>query len=64
MQAQIDGKIVHAKFTLPERKKAPSPPRAAATSSRRDAPRTDNAPVDLEKDGPKRQQECMISLLY
>lgn len=66
MQAQIDGKVVRAKFTLPERKKASSPPKAIASTSRRDASKTDNVGPDVDKDGPKRQREgipvlCMIT---
>lgn len=63
LQAQIDGKVVHAKFTLPERKKVSSPPKAVATASRRDAPKTDGPGNDVEKDGPKRQRECKILLV-
>lgn len=60
MQAQIDGNIVQANFTIPARI---TPPKAVA-ASRRDASRNDNLTVDAEKDGPKRQRECkFISLL-
>ena len=54
LQAQIDGKVVQAKFTLPERKKVSPPPKPLATGSRRDVARNDNAGVDAEKDGPRR----------
>nr|GEW72156.1 serine-threonine/tyrosine-protein kinase catalytic domain-containing protein [Tanacetum cinerariifolium] len=47
--AQIDGKVVQAKFTLPERKKVSPPPKSLATGSRRDV-----AKNDAEKDGPTR----------
>lgn len=57
MQAQIDGKVVRAKFTLTERKKPTSPPRAIASGSKRDATKNDGAGPDMEKDGPKRQRE-------
>ncbi|CAK9174968.1 unnamed protein product [Ilex paraguariensis] len=57
--AQIDGNVVAASFTLPEPKKVLSPPRAGA-ASRRDAPKMDNVVADVEKDGPKRQRECML----
>ncbi|GER52757.1 arginine/serine-rich 45 protein [Striga asiatica] len=58
--AQIDGKVVRAKFTLPERKKIPSPSKAVATTSRRDGPKSeDAAAADGEKDGaPKRPREA------
>lgn len=62
MQAQIDGKVVQAKFTLPERKKPASPPKAIASTSKKDAARTDGAGPDADKDGPKRQREGMIGL--
>lgn len=57
MQAQIDGNVVRAKFTLPQRQKISSPPKAVATASKRDGPKTDNVGADVEKDGPKRQRE-------
>ncbi|KAI5674580.1 hypothetical protein M9H77_14944 [Catharanthus roseus] len=56
--AQIDGKVVQAKFTLPERKKPASPPKAIASTSKKDAARTDGAGPDADKDGPKRQREA------
>lgn len=57
MQAQIDGKVVRSKFTLPERKKPASPPKAAATTSRRDGPKADDVAADANKDGPKRPRD-------
>lgn len=57
MQAQIDGNIVKARFTLPPRQKVSSPAKAPALAPKRDAPRADNAGADAEKDGPKRQRE-------
>lgn len=59
MQAQIDGNVVKARFTLPPRQKVSPPPKASAVAPKREAPRTDNAGVDVEKDGPKRQRECI-----
>ncbi|RVW42255.1 Serine/arginine-rich splicing factor SR45 [Vitis vinifera] len=56
--AQIDGNVVRAKFTLPQRQKISSPPKAVATASKRDGPKTDNVGADVEKDGPKRQREA------
>ncbi|PWA59761.1 serine-threonine/tyrosine-protein kinase catalytic domain-containing protein [Artemisia annua] len=50
--AQIDGKVVQAKFTLPERKKVSPPPKSLATGSRRDV-----AKNDAEKDGPTRVRD-------
>jgi len=61
MQAQIDGNVVKARFTLPPRQKASPPPKAVAP--KRDAPRTDNAGAEVEKDGPKRPREC-ICLIF
>ena len=61
IQAQIDGKVVHAKFTLPERKKV-SPPKAVASTSRRDASKADSAGRDLDKDGLKRPREGILVL--
>lgn len=57
MQAQIDGNVVKARFTLPPRHKVSPPPKASAVAPKRDGPRTDNASADVEKDGPKRQRE-------
>ncbi|GMP51834.1 hypothetical protein CsSME_00017909 [Camellia sinensis var. sinensis] len=54
---QIDGNVVRAKFTLPERKKVSPPPKVVPTVSKRDAPKIDNVGADVEKDGPKRQRE-------
>lgn len=61
LQAQIDGKVVRAKFTLPERKKVTSPPKAVATTSRRDASKAEDAAADGDKDGVKRPREGEIS---
>ena len=60
MQAQIDGNVVRATFTLSLPKKVSPPPKLVASASKRDASRTDNASVDIEKDGPKRPRECML----
>jgi len=54
LQAQIDGNVVGARFTLPRREKV-SPPKAAAPPPKRDVSKTDGA--DAEKDGPKRMRE-------
>ncbi|KAL6567642.1 hypothetical protein OROGR_001310 [Orobanche gracilis] len=56
--AQVDGKVVRAKFTLPERKRAPSPPKAVSTTSRRDAPKSKDAAADVDKVGPKKPREA------
>lgn len=59
MQAQIDGNVVRAKFTLPPRQKLSPPPKPISAAPKRDAPKTDNPSADAEKDGPKRQRERM-----
>ncbi|GFQ04901.1 serine/arginine-rich splicing factor sr45 [Phtheirospermum japonicum] len=56
--AQVDGKVVRAKFTLPERKKVASPPKAVATTSRKDGPKSEDAAADGDKDGPKRPRDA------
>lgn len=61
LQAQIDGKVVQAKFTLPERKRVSPPPKPLATGSRRDVTRNDNAGIEAEKDGPKRGTASMLN---
>lgn len=63
MQAQIDGNVVRARFTLPPRQKVSPPPKPVAAAPKRDAPKTDNASADIEKDGPKRQRERMLDYL-
>ncbi|KAG6407342.1 hypothetical protein SASPL_130331 [Salvia splendens] len=55
--AQIDGKVVRAKFTLPERKKVASPPKAVATTSRRDASKAEDTAVDGDRDDEKRLRD-------
>lgn len=62
MQAQIDGNVVHATFTLSLPRKVSPPPKPVAPAAKRDVPRTDGAIVDTEKDGPKRPRECMLVL--
>ena len=58
LQAQIDGNVVGARFTLPRREKV-SPPKAPAPPPKRDVSKSDGA--DAEKDGPKRIREGKIS---
>ncbi|KAF3438533.1 hypothetical protein FNV43_RR21295 [Rhamnella rubrinervis] len=53
--AQIDGNVVRARFTLPQRQKVSPPPKAVSAVPKRDVPKTDNASAD--KDGPKRPRE-------
>lgn len=60
MQAQIDGNIVQANFTIPART---TPSKAVAAASGKDAKRNDDLAADTEKDGPKRQRECKFILL-
>lgn len=62
-QGQIDGNVVKAKFTLPPRQKVSPPPKPVSSAPKRDAPKSDNAGADVEKDGPKRPRESM-SLFY
>lgn len=62
MQAQIDGNVVKARFTLPPRQKVSPPPRSSAIAPKRDAPRTDNASADAKTDVPKQPRECMYIL--
>ena len=57
LQAQIDGNVVQARFTLPPRQKLSPPLKAIASAPKRDVPKTDNVNADGEKDGPKRQRE-------
>lgn len=66
-QAQIDGNFVKAKFTLPPRQKVPlpPPPKPVSSAPKGEAPKSDNASADVEKDGPKRPRESMfLSFLY
>lgn len=62
MQAQIDGNVVHAKFTLPQRQKVSSPPRGTAAVPKKDGPRSDA--VDVDKDAPRRPRECILLLTF
>ncbi|KAG6405183.1 hypothetical protein SASPL_132769 [Salvia splendens] len=55
--AQIDGKVVRAKFTLPERKKVASPPKTVATTSRRDASKAEDTAADGDRDGEKHPRD-------
>ena len=57
---QIYGNVIKARFTQPARQKVLPPPKAAAVAPKRGGPRTDSATADVEKDGPKRQRECII----
>lgn len=63
LQAQIDGNVVHATFTLSLLKKVSPPPKPVAASSKRDSSRTDNVSADIEKDGPKRPRERNLHTL-
>ena len=63
MQAQIDGNVVRAKFTLPPRPKVSPPQKPIASTTKKDAPKPDNAGADIEKDGPKRPRECMFNVV-
>ena len=63
MQAQIDGNVVRAKFTLPPRPKVSPPPKQIASATKRDAPKPDNAGADIERDAPKRPRECMFNIV-
>lgn len=61
LQGQIDGNVVRARFTLPQRQKVSPPPKAVSTAPKRDVPKTDN--VIADKDGPKRPRERMLQML-
>lgn len=60
-QAQIDGNVVRARFTLPPRQKISPPPKAVASAPKRDGTKSDN--LSAEKDGPKRLRERMLHML-
>lgn len=57
-QAQIDGNVIRARFTLPQRQKGSPPPKPVSTAPKRDAVKTDG--VNADKDGPKRPREGII----
>lgn len=57
LQAQIDGNVVQAKFTLNQRQKSP-PPKAVVAAPKRVAVKADG--VNADKDGPKRLGEGII----
>ncbi|KAL3851053.1 hypothetical protein ACJIZ3_012935 [Penstemon smallii] len=61
--AQVDGKVVRAKFTLPERKKPTFPPKAVATTSRRDAPKTDDDVLDADRDKKRPREENLLDTI-
>lgn len=63
MQAQIDGNVIQARFTLPPRQKVSPPLKAIANASKRDAPKIDSVSADGEKDGLKRQREGALLTL-
>ena len=59
-QGQIDGNVVKAKFTLPPRQKVSSPPKPVS----REAPKSDSAGADIEKDGPRRPRESTSLFIF
>lgn len=61
LQAQIDGNVVRARFTLPQRQKVSPPPKAVAGAPKRDVSKADN--VSADKDGHKRPRERMLHIL-
>ena len=65
-QGQIDGNFVKAKFTLPPRQKVPlpPPPKPVSSAPKGEAPKSDNASADIEKDGPKRPRESMFFVIF
>ncbi len=63
MQAQIDGNVIQARFTLPPRQKVSPPLKAMVNASKRDAPKIDGVSADGEKDGLKRQREGVPLIL-
>lgn len=58
MQAQIDGNVVRAKFTLTQRQKLSTPPKPTAPALKRDASKPDSISADVEKNGPKQSRDC------
>lgn len=60
VQAQIDGNVVRAKFTLPPRQKLLPPQKPVTAPPKRDTSKAEIA-GDAEKDGLKQQRECMPS---
>ncbi|KAI3980126.1 hypothetical protein MKX01_034732, partial [Papaver californicum] len=53
--AQIDGNVVRARFTLPQRQKVSSPTKNVPASQKKDALQKDD--VDIEKDASQRQRD-------
>lgn len=63
-QGQIDGNVVKASFTLPPRQKVSPPPKPVSSAPKRDASKSDNAGVEIEKDGPKRPRESKSMRIF
>lgn len=57
MQAQIDGSVIKAKFTLPQRQKVSSPQKAVTTGPKREALGKDDIGAPVEKDGHQRKKD-------
>lgn len=56
MQAQIDGSVVKARFTLPQRQKVLSPRKAVTTDLEKKTSK-DSIGADVEKDGQQRPRD-------
>ncbi|WOL01260.1 serine/arginine-rich splicing factor SR45-like isoform X2 [Canna indica] len=54
---QIDGCVVRVRFTLTQRQKASSPPKAIPVAPKREAPPRNKVGPSLEKDAPQRPRE-------
>ena len=63
-QGQIDGNVVKAKFTLPARQKLSPPPKPVSSVPKREAPKSDSAGADIEKDGPGRPRESTSMFIF
>lgn len=58
MQAQIDGNVIRAKFTLPPRQMVSPPEKPVAAPPKQETSKSE-VTGDAMKDGPKQQRECM-----
>ncbi|WOL14260.1 serine/arginine-rich splicing factor SR45-like isoform X4 [Canna indica] len=55
---QIDGCVIRVRFTLTQRQKASSPPKAIPAAPKREAPPRDKVGIVAEKDAPQRPREA------
>lgn len=56
-QGQIDGNVVRVKFTLTQRQKPSSPPKAIPAAPKREAPQREKVGANAEKDAQQRPRE-------